>query len=44
VNNDTLVKLVVLTIALIAAIVWLGVDRHVGCKVNCPAHISARDR
>jgi hypothetical protein len=39
-----LAKLVVLTIALISAIVWLGVDRHVGCKVNCPTDISAQRR
>jgi hypothetical protein len=43
-NNDTLAKLVVLTIALISAIIWLGVDRHVGCKVNCPTDISAQHR
>ena len=35
-SNNTLAKLVALTIALIAAIVWLGAERHVGCKVNCP--------
>jgi hypothetical protein len=43
-NNDALAKLVVLTIALISAIGWLGADRHVGCKVNCPTDISAQRR
>jgi len=42
-SNGTLAKLVMLTIALAVAIVWLGADRHVGCKVNCPADISARN-
>ena len=44
VSNDTLAKLVMLTIALVAAIVWLSADRHVGCKVNCPTDISAQNR
>jgi hypothetical protein len=43
-NNDTLARMVVLTIALISAIVWLGADRHVGCKLNCPTDISAQRR
>jgi hypothetical protein len=43
-NNDTLARMVVLTIALIAAIVWLGPYRHIGCKPNCPTDISAQHR
>jgi hypothetical protein len=43
-SNNMLAKLVVLTIALIAAIVWLGAARHVGCKLNCPTDISAQHR
>jgi hypothetical protein len=43
-SNDTLAKLVVLTIALISAIVWLRVDHHVSCKGNCPTDISAQRR
>jgi hypothetical protein len=43
-SNNTLAKLVALTIALIAAIVWLGAERHVGCKVNCPTDILAQHR
>ena len=43
-SNDTLAKLVMLTIALVAAIVWVSADRHIGCKVNCPTEISAQDR
>jgi hypothetical protein len=43
-NNYTLAKLVVLTIVLILAIVWLNVGRHNGCKANCPTEISAQRR
>jgi hypothetical protein len=43
-NNDNLVKLVVLTIALMSVIAALGVDRHSVCKVNCPTDVSAQRR
>jgi hypothetical protein len=43
-NNHTLAKLVVLTIVLILAIVRLDVDRHEGCRANCPTEISAQRR
>jgi hypothetical protein len=43
-SNDMLAKLVLLTVGLIAAIAWLGVGRHVGCKVNCPTDISSQRR
>jgi hypothetical protein len=43
-SSDTLAKLVLLTVALISAIAWLGGGRHVGCKVNCPTDISAQHR
>jgi hypothetical protein len=43
-SSGTLVKLVVLTITLISAIIWLDADRHGGCKANCPTDISAQRR
>jgi hypothetical protein len=43
-NNDILAKLVVLTIALIAAIIGSGLDRHAACKVNCITDISGQRR
>jgi hypothetical protein len=43
-NSYTLAKLVMLTIVLILAIVRLDVDRHNGCKANCPTEISAQRR
>ena len=43
-SNETLARLVVTVIVVIAMTVWLALDRHDGCAVDCPTDISAQRR
>jgi hypothetical protein len=43
-SNETLTKLIVTVIVVISMTVWLALDRHDGCTVDCPTDISAQRR
>jgi len=43
-SNETLARLVVTVIVVIVMTVWLALDRHDGCAVDCPTDISAQRR